>query len=263
MRDLVPFAATIRLLAGSYAAALDWADVLSSHGAAAFSRLGLHGDAPLVLGDRARAVGILSESGAADRVRLAELVLVLDILERVPLPVPAPPAQVPLVFTVPASAQGFISPAERLDLLVTDVIARAEHTLHIGGPFWNAGGWDLLSPVLLPALSVRGVTAHFYLHALDDAHGGVVRSMLAEAREYGKVHENWWSAGQSSLMHAKFVIGDGARGYFGSANLTSLGLGEHLEIGVPLSSTQAHQLISLLDALHAAGFFTSPRSPGA
>ena len=70
-----------------------------------------------------------------------------------------------------------------------DVIARAGHTLHVGGPFWNAGGWDLLSPVLLPALSERGVVAHFYFHPHDEAHRAMVRTMLDQAREHGVVHE--------------------------------------------------------------------------
>ena len=158
---------------------------------------------------------MLTAASTADRVRLAELVLVLDMLERVPAPVPVPPAQVPLVFTVPTRARQFITAAERLDLLITDVIARAGHTLHIGGPFWNAGGWDLLSPVLLPALAVRGVEAHFYLHPHDEQHRGAVLGMLAEAREHGVAHEHWWFGGQPSLMHAKFVVADRCGGISG------------------------------------------------
>jgi phosphatidylserine/phosphatidylglycerophosphate/cardiolipin synthase-like enzyme len=62
-------------------------------------------------------------------------------------------------------------------------------------------------------------------------------------------------------MHAKFVVSDRTGGYFGTANLTSFGLGEHLELGLRLAETQARTLVNLLDALDAAGFF-SVVSPG-
>ena len=50
-----------------------------------------------------------------------------------------------------------------------------------------------------------------------------------------------------SLMHAKFVVADGVTGYFGTANLTPLGLSEHLEIGVALAPTQAASLLQKVD----------------
>jgi len=244
-----------RDLAGGSTEALSWTDSIAAHGEGAFSRLGLHGDIVLLLADKIRAVGILASNGKVDRVRLAELVVVLDIIGRVPPPAAHTDANSPLVFTVPSRARKFITPAQRLDLLVTDVIARARSTLHIGGPFWNAAGWQQLRPVLLPAVESRGVEVHFYLHPHDIHHRVVVLSMLAELRRYGTVHEHWWAGGEASLMHAKFVVSDRTGGYFGTANLTSLGLGEHLELGVPLADTQARALVDLLDALAAASFF--------
>lgn len=79
--------------------------------------------------------------------------------------------------------------------------------------------------------------------------------MLREARERGPVSVRWWSAGAPSLMHAKFIVADGSTGYFGTANLTSLGLSEHLEMGVALAPTQAASLLSLLEQLEGAGLF--------
>lgn len=256
VRDLVPLAVMFRDLAGTSAAALSWTDSIAAHGAGAFSQLGLHGDITLLLADKARSAGIVTGDGTVDRVRLAELVVVLDIVGRVPPPARHSPAEAPLVFTVPKRARKFITPAQRLDLLVVDVIARAEGTLHIGGPFWNAAGWGQLRPVLLPAVATRGVEVHFYLHPQDIDHRTVALSMLTEVRSYGTVHEHWWAGGEASLMHAKFVVSDRTGGYFGTANLTSLGLGEHLELGVRLAGTQAHALVDLLDALDAASFFS-------
>lgn len=58
-------------------------------------------------------------------------------------------------------------------------------------------------------------------------------------------------------MHAKFCISDGTQGYFGSANLTSLGLSHHVEVGVRLSPTQCSDMLRLLDALVKAGLFAT------
>lgn len=256
MRDLVPFALLIRNLTSSYTHASTWVHEFSSRGKIAFDQLGLHGDAALILKRKATNVGLLSSEGQPQHVRLAELVLVLDILDAVPAPTPVPQMPEPLVFTVPQAAAGLVQPAQRLDLLVNDVIARADKTLHIGGPFWNEGGWDLLRPVVLPALEHRRVTVTFYLHRHEIGNLDVVTSMLVEARAHGDVRALWWTGKKPSLMHAKFVIADRGRGYFGSANLTSLGLEEHLEVGVALESAQSKALLELLDALEASAMFS-------
>jgi phosphatidylserine/phosphatidylglycerophosphate/cardiolipin synthase-like enzyme len=60
-------------------------------------------------------------------------------------------------------------------------------------------------------------------------------------------------------MHAKFIVGDRSHGYFGTANLTSLGLAEHLEMGVALAPTQALSLLTLLESLEQADLFTPDR----
>jgi hypothetical protein len=57
------------------------------------------------------------------------------------------------------------------------------------------------------------------------------------------------------------VVADAGRGYFGSANLTSLGLGEHLELGVALHPQQSQSLLKLLDALEASSLFTETAPP--
>jgi len=91
------------------------------------------------------------------------------------------------VFTVPPAAEQFVTLRQRLNLLVTDVIAQTESSLHIGGPFWNEGGWNMPRPVMLPALKHRGVITTFYLHSHESGHVEVVHDMLAEARNHGEV----------------------------------------------------------------------------
>lgn len=247
----------IRELTGSYTHASTWVNEFSTKGIAAIAHLGLHGDAALVLRKKAISAGLLDSEGHPQHVRLAELILVLDILDAVPAPTSVPQLPEPLVFTVPQAAAELIQPAQRLDLLINDVIARAEKFLHIGGPFWNEGGWDLLRPVVLPALEHRKVTATFYLHRHETGDLGTVTSMLAEARAHGDVRALWWTGKKPSLMHAKFVIADLGRGYFGSANLTSLGLEEHLEVGVALKPAQSKAMLELLNALEASALFSN------
>ena len=144
VRELVPLALMLQHLAGGCEQALAWTDTIASKGRHALPLLGLRGDAELLIADRARTAGVFAADGTVDRVRLAQLVLVLDILAAVPHDPAGVPDAEPLVFTVPRAAERFVTPRQRLDLLVNDVIARAESTLHIGGPFWNEGGWGML-----------------------------------------------------------------------------------------------------------------------
>jgi len=242
-------------MAGSPREAMTWAETLGAQGQGYLAALGVRGDPALVLTTAALDAGLVRTDGTGNRVRAAELVILLDVLDAAPRPQPAPAPDRDLVFTVPRSVEHLVQPRQRLDLLVNDVIARADRTLHIGGPFWNAGGWDLLRPVVLPALHIRKVPVTFYLHRSESGHREVIEEMLNEARAHGSVNARWWSASLPSLMHAKFIVADGVTGYFGTANLTSLGLSEHLEMGVALAPTQAASLLDLLSQLEQASLF--------
>lgn len=55
--------------------------------------------------------------------------------------------------------------------------------------------------------------------------------------------------------HAKFCIADGKTAYLGSANLTFLGLHQHLEMGVLLQGAIAKQLYEVWILLVENGFF--------
>lgn len=257
MRDLVDLAVMLQQMAGDAREAMAWAEALGAQGRACLPSLGVRGDPALALTAKAQETGLVRSDGTGDQVRAAELIILLDLLDAPPRPAPAPAPDRELVVTVPRSVECLVKPRQRLDLLANDVIARADRTLHIGGPFWNPGGWEMLTSMVLPALHIRGGHVTFYLHRSESGHLGVIEEMLREAREHGPVSARWWSAGVPSLMHAKFIVADGVSGYFGTANLTSLGLSEHLEMGVALAPAQAASLLDLLQQLEQAGLFDS------
>lgn len=55
--------------------------------------------------------------------------------------------------------------------------------------------------------------------------------------------------------HAKFCIADGIRAYLGSANLTFLGLNQHLEMCVLVQEDIARQIFQFWQQLREIGFF--------
>jgi phosphatidylserine/phosphatidylglycerophosphate/cardiolipin synthase-like enzyme len=71
-----------------------------------------------------------------------------------------------------------------------------------------------------------------------------------------KVNTLWYMGPAASLMHAKFVVSDVHEGYLGTANLTSLGLGHHIEVGMELSPAHCKELIKMLSKLVEVGLFS-------
>jgi phosphatidylserine/phosphatidylglycerophosphate/cardiolipin synthase-like enzyme len=256
MRDLVGFVLLLNEIVGSHDGTTKWIAALEALGTGAFDALGVSSDVRVVAERRARELDLVDGRGLANRVRLAQLVLVADIVAAVPPTQARPVPEEPLVFTVPSEAARLIQPRQRLDLLVADVIRDSTDTLHIGGPFWNEEGFGRLRPVLEPALAIRGVRCEFFVHESGTEYDRHLRTFLADVGHSDRVTTWWYRHGHGSLMHAKFCIGDGRFGYFGSANLTSLGFSQHVEVGVKLSPAQCGQMLVLLDALIEAGLFS-------
>lgn len=75
-------------------------------------------------------------------------------------------------------------------------------------------------------------------------------------RSFGKAGLSWYSGPLGSLMHAKFCVADGRTGYLGTANLTSYGLEEHVEVGVRLTRHQCGELLSMLSMLRELELLT-------
>ncbi len=255
MRDLVPFVVMLTEVAGGINGARLWIETIQESGLEAFGKLGVSSDVRLVAERQARDLGLVDANGSPNTVRLAQLVLVADIVSALPPPHTRMAPSEPLVFTVPPEAADLIQPRQRLDLLVADIIRDSTATLHVGGPFWNEEGFALLRPVLEPALVVRRVHCEFFVHESGTRHDAALHTFLDDLGNPDLVSTWWYRHPHGSLMHAKFCIADGARGYFGSANLTSLGLTQHVEVGIKLSPTQCSDMLRLLDALEEAGLF--------
>src|SRR5437016_6236086 len=101
MRDLVPFVVMLTEMAGGVEGARLWVQTIQESGLDAFGKLGVSSDVRLVAERQARDLGLVAVNGSPNVVRLAQLVLVADILSAVPPPQMHSAPSEPLVFTVP------------------------------------------------------------------------------------------------------------------------------------------------------------------
>lgn len=203
------------------------------------------------------AAGVVTDQGVPVRHRAAELLVVCEVLAAATHAPVESPSEPQLVLSAPVGASP-IADAERLDGFVLDVIRRATGTLHLGGAFWNGDGFERLEEVLLPALTVRGVTAVIYANTpAEQRHRVALEKRLERLAATGQVVRKWFSGPRPTMLHAKFVIADRILGYLGTANLTSWGLQGHIEAGVQLTGGQATRLVRFLEELETAGFFVA------
>jgi phosphatidylserine/phosphatidylglycerophosphate/cardiolipin synthase-like enzyme len=254
MKSLVPLAKSLADLAGSADGALDLAVQITKEGTDA---LGPFDDGRTVyLKEELRRCDVVTPDGRPDQTGAAHLVLVTEMLGQI-LPTVKPlPVAGRMVFTSPDEVHEI--PAEhRLDLLVADIIRRADTSVHIGSAYWNDEGVDALLDVLAPAVRVRGVRVRIY--AQDDKDNLLVRlrAGAVDLLDADTVHVFRYEGPPNSLMHAKFVVADSIRGYLGTANLTSLGFHHHIEVGVELTATQSQELVDFLDQLTSLDLFVS------
>lgn len=254
--DLVALAEALAVVAGDKHRAVDLAIQILVQGRDALAAP--RDDRERHVVERARRAGVVNVDGTPNVGAAAELVTICELLSRLaPTPLPKPD-EPDLVFTAPPGVP--VEPVVRLDLLVADVIRMATRTLHIGGPFWNQAAFALLNPVIQPALE-RNVELDLWLHTSEEEHLEIPRKWAAGLARTGRVREHWYQSDGVSLMHAKFVIADENRGYLGTANLTSLGMHAHVEIGTELTERQCRQLLDFLSLLDASDrFLPSPQS---
>lgn len=260
MSDIVGFALRLIDVAGDPYAASEWALDVGRRGELAFDRGGQATDSLVLIRDLAHCCGLLTDCGKADPPTLASLMLALSAIRATGWKRPEQEGE-SLVFTVPRSLAAVVAPGQRLGLCVQDVIRSARYRLRVGGPFWNAGGWDAIDEALRAAIQVRAVRSEFYIdettHPSDEGIVDWIKRIGCP--EFVRVFR--YVPGAPSLMHAKFCLADDEKGYLGTANLTSQGLANNVEMGVRLTEGQARQLGSFLDSLVAAGVFHASPPP--
>ena len=236
---------------------VEFVDRIRAQGAEALGGSG-RSDHRLIAERKLQQAGVLASDGRSNLAQAAWLVVVADILTAVrPTRISFAQEQ-PLAFTVPPEAADLVRPAHRIDLLIGEAIRDTTRRLVVSSPYWNAEGLESLRPAIEAAQSVRHVACDFFTHSTT-GYGQVLAEFADSLPRRDLTQVLVFNGTEGSLMHAKFVVSDDTRGYFGSANLTSLGLGEHFEVGVGLTTQQAQQLMALLDQLRESGLFTLMR----
>ncbi len=250
---LVPLAELLTELTGSRVGATQLAvDVLST-GVDALPNL--HDDMAAAARNELIRTGVITEAGVTSASRVAELIVVCDILAASTVPTPTLRPDPRLVLTAPAGSVQ-LRDIERLDSFVLDVIRRATTTLHIGGAFWNDEGFEALDAVLLPALRARHIPTTLYVNEPAVVYRALLDDRLARLRDTGHVTVRWFTGARPTMLHAKFVIRDRIHGYLGTANLTSWGMHSHIEAGVELTASQSERFVTFLEQLDAASLFS-------
>jgi phosphatidylserine/phosphatidylglycerophosphate/cardiolipin synthase-like enzyme len=141
--------------------------------------------------------------------------------------------------------------------VLTELLACANRHVIIGAPFIQ-GSRGLLAEPLATALRgalERGV--HVDIVSTSASLAGL--RLLNLRRAAGSQLRTYQPRGnaedaRSLGSHAKFCMADGRLAYVGSANVTHMGIGGHLEIGVLLSGPAARQLWRLVTKLFEIGY---------
>ena len=206
-----------------------------------------------------RDAGVLVDDERIDAFRLAGFQQVIALLPyfREEEASRRPAAAPKVVFTVP---DGVALPDEAshlnrsLSKRVFDALVSASQRTLLASPYWSdAGAQELWAPLqhsvgngvpvtlagAKPDPDRDDLLAMLRLAAKLEAEGATVRALEFVAPR------------PRSIFHAKIVAG--TVGYLGSANLTTSGLGLHVEAGLPLDEPDVAQVWWLLDVLVAAG----------
>lgn len=151
-------------------------------------------------------------------------------------------------------------------------VKRCNDEIILLSPFFEGGGFNRLSGVLLDALA-RDVQVTIVTRYLDDCNShnhGVIGSFLQEARDrdlYSMVQAvdyTVWDddvpaeercqngANPAFTLHAKVMIFDRRAVYLGSANITDYGFDRYLELGTLLEGPVVEHYIDLCAYLLAS-----------
>ena len=142
--------------------------------------------------------------------------------------------------------------------VLVQLIAEARHSLVLAAPYMEESALledANLSTALCGALE-RGIQI-----ALVSTYESLQKMNFQYLHRRGSGHLRLFQPASNyeteTILgsHAKFYIADRVRVYVGSANLTYLGLNQHLEMGVLLKGQVAQQIHQFWQDLCDAGFF--------
>lgn len=164
-------------------------------------------------------------------------------------------SSIELAWTLPQvlNTSDLTEPVSRsLASLIKHGITKAKEELFLVSPFLDLAGAELLAGSLQGAWR-RGVQVHLISHGPSPNTEAVISVYRNAAPNIRIFYAPTIETGEKYLLlHAKLVIADEKFAVLGSANLTSYGLGTHLEIGLGLEGPVVLQLRKLVDTVLAS-----------
>ena len=173
----------------------------------------------------------------------------------------APSQLAQLVITVPAPYGADLAYRARMRITIgvlTQLIAQSQHELVIAAPFLQRDQ-GLNRPPLSDALDAA-LARHVHIHIASTGTSLQHLKIGSDLDKYkSQIHFYQPQANidnpEELGSHAKFCLADGELAYIGSANLTQPGLGRHLELGILVEGSVAHQVYAFWRYLLQIGVF--------
>ncbi len=154
---------------------------------------------------------------------------------------------------------------------IHNLMDTAHQELLIMVPYWSVGGVkSLLRHMMRPSMEGVGVTilTRGRDELMEDGQLPAVDHLVTDFKRRGarvSVFSPTLVEGKRSLVHAKVVIADRRRAYIGSANFSTSGIEQSLEVGVRLEGRAVHvwgQWIHTLKDLFDEWEHRAPASTG-
>lgn len=170
-------------------------------------------------------------------------------------------SQVELVLTLPQSLgpeMAYLARARTTLGALTQMVAQAQHELVMAAPYIKGDifGQGILQNALQYAVEKRQVELSIVTTGESlDSFTNIAWIRANRARTHFFRPQTNVDVEQRLGSHAKFCIADGQIAYIGSANLTFLGLHQHLEMGVLLYGELAKQVSDFWRLLVINEFF--------
>lgn len=169
--------------------------------------------------------------------------------------------QVELVLTLPQSIgpeMAYLARARTTLGALTQMVALAQHELVMAAPYIKGGivGEGILQDALQHAVEKRYVELNIVTTSESlNSLSNIAWIMANRARVHFFRPKSNVDDKQHLGSHAKFCIADAQIAYIGSANLTFLGMHQHLEMGVLLHGELGKQVSDFWRLLIVNGFF--------